>query len=286
VNGREDLASAPTDVTIDGPRTRRWRLPATAWPTLMTHRISRLGIEYAVAPYARARVNPSGSFLMVCLSGKGRVRLDDHWQTLGPGEACMAPPRVRNAFLALPGQTWSFAWIRFDEPSPVRPVVSAASPRRVRAPAADWARLLEGLRAEWESGRDPKVLHHWLELLILHVRRLAGPAALDDRLVRLWEEVQSRLGEFWNLNSLARAFHSSPENLRRLCLRYYGRSPMQHVTHMRMRLAQELLENGDDKLETIAAQVGYSDALVLSRTFKRVVGCPPSEYRRRRPGRS
>lgn len=270
------------DVTIDGPRTRRWRLQATEWPTLMTHRISRLGIEHAVAPYARVRGCPSGSFIMACLSGKGRVLLDGRWQVVGAGDVCMAPPRVRNAFEARPGSVWTFAWVRFDEPGPVRPVVSAHSPLRLRFPCAEPERVLAGLRAEWDGPRDPKALHHWLELLMLLIRRMTGPGELDPRLWELFESIQQSIAEPWTLTSLAQRFHSSPENLRRLCLKNLGRSPIQHLAHMRIRRAQELLETTDDKLETVAALVGYHDALVFSRAFKRMVGCPPSEYRRRR----
>ena len=269
------------DVSIDGPRTRRWRLQATEWPTLMTHRISRLGIEYAVAPYQRVRVRPSGSFVLACLSGRGRVLLDGRWQALGAGDACMAPPRVRNAFLAQPGSVWTFAWVRFDEPGPVRPVVSAHSPLRLRFACGELERVMLGVRAEWEGPRDPKVLHHWLELLMLLIRRMTGPGELDPRLWELFESIQQSIAEPWTLTSLAKRFHSSPENLRRLCLKNLGRSPIQHLAHMRIRRAQELLETTDDKLETVAAQVGYHDGLVFSRAFKRMVGCPPSEYRRR-----
>ena len=51
---------------------------------------------------------------------------------------------------------------------------------------------------------------------------------------------------------------------------------------MRLRLqrAQELLESSNDKLEVIAANVGYDSAIVFSRAFKRWIGRSPSEYRR------
>ena len=56
---------------------------------------------------------------------------------------------------------------------------------------------------------------------------------------------------------------------------------MQHVAYMRMQRAQEILENSDDKLDAIAPAVGYENALVFSRAFKRLVGMSPSDYRGR-----
>ena len=92
------------------------------------HRIKHLGLTDAAVPYRRVRVRPAGSFFMVCYQGRGQVLLDGRWQSSRAGVACLAPPRVLNAFHAVPGSRWRFAWIRYDEPEHVRPLVSAASP--------------------------------------------------------------------------------------------------------------------------------------------------------------
>ena len=60
-----------------------------------------------------------------------------------------------------------------------------------------------------------------------------------------------------------------------------GRPPRQQLIWLRMRHAAALLAHGDAKVETVAARVGYQNPFVFSRTFKRVMGWPPSEY----PGR-
>ena len=103
---------------------------------------------------------------------------------------------------------------------------------------------------------------------------------VHDRLWVLWESVGKNLAADWSLATLARQCHYGPEQLRRLCLRELGRSPMQHLTYMRMQHAQDLLESSNDKLEVVAAQVGYENAIVFSRAFKRWIGRSPSEYRR------
>jgi AraC-like DNA-binding protein len=269
-----------TETTVDGPGTVRWELNAADCPELGAQRILRLGVHHAVAPYRRVRVRPGGSFVLASFKGQGRVLLDGRWQTVNAGTICMAPPRVLNAFHAVAGQPWSFAWVRFEEPPPVSPMVSASSPLRVKGDAESLRRVLEGLQAESEGSRDVRALHHWIELLMVHVRRLARPAKLNDRLWTLWEMVGRDLSADWSLATLAGKCHYSTEQLRRLCLRELGRSPMQHLTYMRMQRAQELLESGNDKLEVIAVRVGYDSAVVFSRAFKRCIGRSPSEYRR------
>ena len=274
-----------TETSVDGPRTVRWELNAADCLELAARRVSRLGIHHAVAPYRRVRVRPGGSFVLACFEGQGRVLLDGRWQTIRAGTICMAPPRVLNAFHAVPGRRWGFAWVRFEEPSPVNPLVGAASPVRVQGDADGMRRILEGLRAESQGPRDARALHHWIELLMVQVRRLTQPWQVNERLWSLWEVVGKELTTAWNLDSLARRCHYSPEQLRRLCLRELGRSPMQHLTYMRMQRSQELLESSNDKLEVIAASVGYDSAIVFSRAFKRWIGRSPSEYRGQSAGR-
>jgi AraC-like DNA-binding protein len=58
-----------------------------------------------------------------------------------------------------------------------------------------------------------------------------------------------------------------------------GRSPMQHLTSLRMDLARRLLATTEDKLEVIAGEVGYANAAVFCRVFKRWVGVVPGEWR-------
>lgn len=270
------------ETTIDGPRTRRWVLEAGQCTELAAHRIARLGIDSAAAPYRRVRLRPGGSFLMATISGAGSILLDGRWQTARAGTVCMAPPRVLNAFHATPGRRWDFCWVRYDEPAFVSPLIGASSPVRARAEAGEFARIIDGLRAEWDrDARDPALVHHWIELLHGCARRVARPWHVDSRMWKLWDEVRCDLAAPWTLPELARRFHVSTEHLRRLCLRELGRSPMQQLTYMRMQRAQELLEKTDDKLDAIAPLVGYDSALVFSRAFKRWIGTSPSEYRGR-----
>ena len=56
---------------------------------------------------------------------------------------------------------------------------------------------------------------------------------------------------------------------------------MRQVTYLRMRHAAELLASSDDKIESVANQVGYKNPFVFSTTFKKWIGWRPSEHRAR-----
>jgi AraC-like DNA-binding protein len=276
------MSTAWQETTLDGPRTRRWSLDRRLCPELAAHRIAWLGLDIAHAPYRRVRLAPSGSFLLATLEGEGRVWLEGRWQRLGPGAVCLAPPRVLNAFHAVPGKPWRFAWMRYEEPPGLQPLVGANSPLRLSAGGDEIGRVIEGLRAEWEGGRSAALVHHWVSLAHGQVARWARPWRGDSRIGGLWAAVAEELAIDWKLSTLAQRCRLSAEHLRRVCRRELGRTPMEHVTYMRMQHAQELLEGRDDKLEVIAPLVGYRSAGVFSRAFVRCVGITPTQYRERR----
>jgi AraC-like DNA-binding protein len=276
------MTTAWQETTIDGPRTRRWSLDVKQCPELAEHHIAWLGLDTVHAPYRRVRLAPSGSFLLACLEGEGRILLEGREQRVAAGQLCLAPPRVLNAFHAVSGRRWSFAWVRYHEPPPLKPLVGADSPLRLEQGAEELGRILAGLRAEWEAERDPTLLRHWISLVHGFSRRLARPWRSESRIAQLWDTVSRDLAADWKLATLAHSCSLSAEHLRRVCRRELGRTPMEHVTYMRVQRAQELLESTEDKLEVIAPRVGYHSAVVFSRAFARVVGMTPSEYRQRR----
>ena len=230
-----------TNSTVDGARSRRWVLEAKDCSELPVRHMARLGIDEAQAPYCRVRLQPAGSFFLAALEGEGRVLLEGRWQKIGPGMMCLAPPRVLNALVATPGQRWVFAWVRYDEPSWVSPLVGASSPLRVRSGAEEFGHVLRGLRREWDGERDAAQLHHWVSLLHGLALRAARPWHSDSRVGQLWDVVANDLAHDWKLSSLAARCHVSAEHLRRLCRREFGRTPMEHVTYIRIRRAQGLL---------------------------------------------
>lgn len=280
---RARIPSVPTrETTVNGPRTRRWLLEGTDCGEFRAHRIARLGVDAAMAPYERVRLRPAGSFFLACLEGEGRVWLEGRWQVVRAGGLCMAPPRILNAMQAVPGKRWVFAWLRYDEPGLVKPLVGAESPLLLREHGGELGRAIEGLRAEWEGEREPALVHHWVSLVHGLAQRLARPWRSGSRVGELWKLVGRDMAYDWKLSTLAARCHLSAEHLRRICLRELGRTPMAQVAYMRMQRAQELLETTEDKLEAIAPEVGYKSATVFSRVFARCVGMTPSQYRARR----
>jgi AraC-like DNA-binding protein len=83
---------------------------------------------------------------------------------------------------------------------------------------------------------------------------------------------------------MAEAAGCSASTLERRMRAVYGLSPRQHVLRTRVDRATALLATTDLPLAEVAAESGFYDQAVLTRTFGRLTGETPGQFRRRARG--
>ena len=220
---------------------RSWLRSAPLCTTLATHRIAHAGVMTARAPFRIVRMHQGGLYFLACVEGEGRVLVDGTWKKCSAGMAVALPPFMVNAFHAVPGKIWRCCWVRYEQQPEQTPILSSSSPLMAPFAGAGLWHAIEGLIEEASHAAKPAAMFHWVELIQHYIERFAQPWQVDDRLHRIWEKVSANVGYDWTLDELAHQAHVSAEHLRRLCRRALGRTPMHHVTWLRMRKAAELL---------------------------------------------
>lgn len=216
---------------------------------------------------------------MACLSGEGSILVDGSWKGVKAGEACLLPPFVANALKGVDDKAWTFCWVRYLEDKETTPIVSSISPVRGAYNPFPLNFAIEGLLAECGVKGSVALEHQWVELIHQYVMRFAQPHQVDDRLWKLWQNVEAKLNYPWSLAEMGEVACVSGEHLRRLCNRALGRSPMQQLTFLRIQRASQLLSETTEKIETIARMTGYKNAFHFSNVFVTWVGVRPSEFR-------
>jgi len=103
-------------------------------------------------------------------------------------------------------------------------------------------------------------------------------AAIQTALAHLEKNYRRKI----TLGELARLAHMAPNHFGRTFRAATHLTPMEYLSRVRLRAAQNLLLSTDLSITEIALESGFYDAAHFSRTFSAGMGCAPLRYRRKR----
>jgi AraC-like DNA-binding protein len=147
--------------------------------------------------------------------------------------------------------------------------------------------LLELIKTEVASfapGAD-SVVARIADILLLQAVRHGTYAAdghsvvFDSQVGMILRVMRERLGHPWTINELARAASTSRTSLVDRFKLATGMPPMRYLTRLRIAAAARELRASTATLAEIAARVGYSSDIALSKAFHREMGVSPRNYR-------
>ena len=171
------------------------------------------------------------------------------------------------------------------------PVITAGDPRNSgEGLIAQFVRFAVAEAADRHAGSE-SVLTKLSELMFIDVLRRyleklpaeqAGwLAGLRDPLVgKALSLLHAKPAYDWTLDELAKQAGLSRSVLAERFMQFVEIPPMQYLAKWRMQIAAELLSGSNVNVGTIAAQIGYESEAAFSRAFKKMIGVPPSAWRR------
>jgi AraC-like DNA-binding protein len=133
----------------------------------------------------------------------------------------------------------------------------------------------------------------FIEVVRRHLEALAPEqagwlAGLRDPFVgKVLSLMHGKPAHGWTIDELAKQVGLSRSVLAERFTDLVGIPPMHYLAKWRMQIASERLSGGNANVATIAAEIGYESEAAFSRAFKKMMGVPPSAWRRRpQPGGS
>ena len=173
-------------------------------------------------------------------------------------------------------------------------LLSALPPVLVVPRAQQRSRALDFLETEIENQEPGQqaVLDRLLDIVLIGALRdwfalpeASAPswygAAGDPVVGPALHALHAEPSQEWTVAALARRAQVSRATFARRFAEVMGEPPISYLAGWRLCLAADLLQDDDDTLDSIARQVGYSNAYALSAAFTREYGIRPSQYRRR-----
>ena len=124
-----------------------------------------------------------------------------------------------------------------------------------------------------------------LEIFAAHLAFIAGQIELHSSngtpplIRRAKEYVANHLSDPIRLNNISRALNISTFHFCRTFKQATGLTFMTYLNHVRIEKAKILLANHDLRISEIAYDVGFQTLTHFNRTFRKLVGCSPTDHR-------
>lgn len=235
------------------------------------------------------RENPTVHILIFSLAGKARLYLQEQRKgiTIDPGNVVILPAHYPH-YYTMDGPDWKAIWFYLADTDTWHQVRDNKPHIRASITMNELVNAMEGFWAESlrNETRARLAARHYAELIVLNIEReldmeeSSGNREMRQQLYKLWDIVGANLGKIWTVSGLAEEVGISPQHLYRVSMHLCGHKPMEMVTLLRMRNAQELLINTNYKVKVIAGLVGYGDAFSFSSAFKKHTGKSPRQFQK------
>jgi len=125
---------------------------------------------------------------------------------------------------------------------------------------------------------------HFMRLIGFLARAYSGLPADEPRPVTQISEVLGYLERNYSqpivVEDLTRVAHMSQSTLFRTFQQILGRSPIDHLLHLRIDKATQLLARTRLRVGEVSAAVGFNDSNYFTRQFRQITGLSPRDYRR------
>jgi AraC-like DNA-binding protein len=259
------------------------------------------GLDISIAVRATTDCGPSWNFkggvgvfdrIYNVIEGEGRIYHHGRLYVMKPGWMHLIPSGVR-CDMECPARMlkrWTHFKVALPSGQGLFQAIEPAFELKISDCSA-WTPLL--LDRFWELQNSVSLVdvlesEAALRMLIsLFLRKGPGVSEFDakmetaSRFKKAFDLIESSLARRVSLDDLAEAVSLHPSYFSNEFARRMGVPPMEYLRLRRVELAKRLLLDSGRKLEDIASETGFADAFHLSRTFKRIVGLSPSEYRKK-----
>lgn len=191
------------------------------------------------------------------------------------------------------GSKYTVFWQKY-----IHPIASSTSLPYIHLHAAiDWQKEILNLIAEAVSfvrkqpfGYEFQIRHivSQIFLLLCENQKKWDKDAPNEhfqemlRTKRMLKFIQDHFSENIALKDIALHASICEREVQRTFQNVIHQSPIQYLIRYRIEKACQMLDSGEESIIEICNSCGFSSPSYFSKTFKKIVGCPPREYRRTR----
>ncbi len=254
--------------------------------------LQETGSLHALRPHVSAREDLVSFLFFTVTKGEGYLTYNGRVYELKKGDCVFINCRTPYSHCSAES-LWSLSWCHFYGSNLLgiynKYLERGGTPVFRPADAGEYVELLQelyGVASSVSYTRDMQLYDKLTTLLALIMEESWHPEVQASRTVpkRDMLEIKTFIDEHYQekltLESLASEFYISKHYLARRFKEQCGVTVMNYIHQVRITQGKHLLRFTEHPIEAIAGLCGVPDANYFSRTFRKVEGISPAEYRR------
>ena len=291
-----DEGSAPMhlDYNLDLRKDSVWK---TATPILdaglFPFFINEIGLFHANEHYFTHRSDKDDHLLLFTIAGEGELIYRDKMWRLPEGCACLIDCNHAHTYKTAPQKEgnghWMFYWMHIQSPF-CRQYDELINGKGFRVlPIGLDADILDHfLRAldliDYATAVSCCEISHCVSSMLTKLSTCGDHSVIYPKQDLAIQQAISHLKQHFdqplNLDELTKSLGLSKYYFIKLFTRHTGVTPYQYLIMHRIIKAKQMLRTTDHKIAEIGRAVGFPDESNFCRTFGRLIGMPPSHYRK------
>ncbi|MFV8280769.1 helix-turn-helix domain-containing protein [Christiangramia marina] len=238
----------------------------------------------------KRKVGSNEYIFLYCTQGEGSVKIEGEKFSLKPNTYIIVPPFVTHHYKSSIDSPWTIYWVHFTgERAKLlfdrfcvdsKPVVKSIPYNETRS--REFIRIINLIKFSF----DEKTL----EIINLDITHLIGGFIYHEEVkTKNFEKsmvndsisyMKDNLDKTLKINELADLENLSVSRYSEIFRESTGNPPINYFNNLKIQKACQLLYFTDRSIKEIAVEFGFIDQYYFSRVFSKIMGVPPSKYRK------
>ncbi len=236
------------------------------------------------------------NILVYCADGQGWIRIGHRLININKHQYFILPKGLPHIYGTVNTEPWSIYWVHFEgtqaafflEKNVNAKIVGAI--RRNVAP--DYGNLFEEILRSFSMGFSRENLEYG-NICLWHILgsfkyqvqfHNSKEVVYEDRIEKSIHYMKEHMAEPFNLKTLAKESGFSVSHYCNVFKKRTSRTPLDYFMQLKMQEACRWLDFTDLKVVEVAEKAGFRDPYYFSRVFTKVMGLPPSLYKKKIKG--
>lgn len=248
------------------------------------------GIEQCKSEYTYGPIVRSYYVMHFVFSGKGQLTINEHSFDVKAGDIFLIPANKVATYQADKNHPWKYGWVNFLGINAEQYFYSLTKDTHdqyvihnvdVNKYYKQIERLLDlSFNTDAEYFESNSILLHIFAMLYeelnIHFNNNVKYSLAEE--IRLYLDLNYQYN--LKMSEIADKFGIHANYMTRLFHQKFDISPKQYLLSIKLKKAAGLLQSTNLPVSTIAASVGFIDALAFSKKFSKTYHCSPTQYRK------